>query len=245
VTDQTDAATKQALATAEHASARVREQAEALRASIASSERLNAATQKAKVQAKHVQEEAAKRGHQLGEEAAVRGKKAARIAAKEAKKRGAQAKAQAPVVAATALEKGAQALEVARERGGEALLAALETDTGKKLAHTPAGAALKSKLPARKRRRRKFFLLLLVPAAAAAAFKALSAKRGSGTGASSDPYGDAPIASPAAPPASSSPTDTVAPGTAGTAAGEPIGGVVEPGVAEEAVANPAEQEKKP
>jgi hypothetical protein len=207
VTEQADTVGTQVGGPAASAGAHVREQAEALRASSASSERLNAATQKAKVQAKHVQEEAA-----------VRGRKAARRAAKEAKKRSAQAKAQAPAVAAAAREKGVQALEVARERGGEALLAAFDTDAGKKLAHTQPGAVLKAKLTARKRRRRRLALLLLIPAAAAAAFKALNARRGGAE--ASDPYGDAPLAPPTTPAAAAPPAPLVTPIPVETAAAE-------------------------
>ncbi len=204
MSDQIGAAGKTVAGVAETAAIQVREQAEALRASIAQSEKFNAAAETARQQAKRV--------------------------GKEAKRAGAVAAAQAPVVAAAALEKGSHALEVARDRGTpvlqDALLSAFDTEAGKKLAHTSAGAALKSKLPARKRRWRKLLLLLVIPAAGGAAFKASQAKRSGGTP-STDPYGDAPVASTAA---STPPPVTVEPNTVGTASGDPLGGLIEKSV---------------
>jgi hypothetical protein len=165
----------------------------------------------------------------------VRGKKAAKIASKEAKKRGQAAVAAAPVVAAsarkTAAKKGEQALEVARERGGELLLSALETDPGKKLAGTQAGTALKSKLTARKRRRRKIALILAINAGGAVAFKQLRARKSGDAAASSYDVGV---------PASTPPTETVAPGATGTAAGDPLEGLVEEVTESAAVAEQTE-----
>jgi hypothetical protein len=216
VSDQTQAAGKKLGAVAEDTAAQVKDQAEAVIASIASSDQLA----KAKKGARKVQKQAAKKGIELSEEAATRGKAAARAASEEAKKRGQAAIASAPAVAASARKSAAKksehALEVARERGGELLLSALETDTGKKLANTQAGGALKTKLT-RKRRRRKIALLLALNGAGAIAFKQLRARKSDSASASSYDVGV---------PAYTPPTETVAPGSAGTAAGDPITGVV-------------------
>jgi hypothetical protein len=237
VSDQTEAATKKLSEVAEDAAAQVKDQAEAVIATIASSEQLaNAKKQARKVQKKAAKrgqelgEIAVKRGQELGEEAAVRGKAAAKVASKEAKKRGQAAIAGAPAVAASArksaAKKGEQALDLARERGGELLLSALETDPGKKIAGTQAGTALKSKLTARKRRRRKIALLLAINAGGAVAFKQLRARKSGDAAASSYDVGV---------PASTPPTETVAPGSTGTAAGDPLKGLVEEVVTESPV----------
>ena len=220
MSDQTQDTGKQVTGAAESAVAQVKEQAEAVLASIAASEKLASA----KKQARKVQTQAAKRGQEFSDEAASRGRAAARQASHEAKKRGSAALASAPVVAAGARKKGEQAFEVARERSGEALLSALATDAGKRLAATGAGTALKSKLTARKRRRRKLLLLIIANAGGAAAFRQLRAKR-----AASAEAGDAtPFATPTPRKiAETPPTDTVAPGAVGTAAGLPVVGVVE------------------
>jgi hypothetical protein len=218
VSDQTEAASKKLSAVAEGAASQVKDQAEAVLASIASSDQLA----KAKKSARKVQKQAAKRGHELTEEAATRGKAAARQASDEARKRSQAAIAGAPAVAAaarkSATKKGEQVLEVALERGGELLLSALETDPGKRLASTQAGGALKSKLT-RSKRRRKIALLLALNGAGAVAFKQLRArKNGPATASSYD------IGLPA--------TETVVPGSKGTAAGDPLTGVVVENVVE-------------
>jgi hypothetical protein len=212
VSDQTEAAGKKLSGVGEDAASQVKDQAGAVLASIASSEQLA----KAKMSARKVQKQAAKKGLELSEEAATRGRAAARQASEEAKKRSQAAIASAPAVAAaarkTASKKGEKALEAARERGGELLLSALESDPGKRLASTQAGGALKSKLT-RKKRRRKIALLLALNGAGAVAFKQLRAhKNGPATASSYD------IGLPA--------TETVAPGSTGTAAGDPLTGVV-------------------
>lgn len=102
---------------------------------------------------------AAKRGAEFGAEATTRGKVAAEKAAQ---------------IGEQALER---ALDATRERGSEALLSALATDPGKRLAGTPAGAALKSKLTARKRRRKKLMLLLLASAGGVIAVKQIRSRR--------------------------------------------------------------------
>lgn len=225
MSDQTQAAGKKLGGIAEDAATQVKDQAEAVIASIASSEQLA----KAKKSARKVQKQAAKKGLELSEEAATRGKAAARAASDEAKKRGQAAIASAPAVAASArksaAKKSEQALELARERGGELLLSALETDAGKKLAHTQAGGALKTKLT-RKRRRRKIALLLALNGAGAVAFKQLRARKSDSASANSYDVGV-----PASTAALTPPTDTVAPGSTGTAAGAPLAGVVEDTVA--------------
>jgi hypothetical protein len=212
VSDQTEAASKKLSAVAEGAASQVKDQAEAVLASIASSEQLA----KAKKSARQVRKQAAKKGLELTEEAATRGKAAARQASDEARKRSQAAIAGAPAVAAaarkTATKKGEQVLEVARERGGELLLSALETDPGKRLAGTQAGGALKSKLT-RSKRRRKIALLLALNGAGAVAFKQLRARKNGPATASSYDIGVPP-------------TTTVAPGSTGTAAGDPLAGVV-------------------
>jgi hypothetical protein len=222
VSDPTEAAGKKLSGIAEDAATQVKDQAEAVIASIASSDQLA----KAKKSARKLQKQAAKKGLELSEEAATRGKAAARLASEEAKKRGQAAIASAPAVAASArksaAKKGEQALEVARERGGELLLSALESDPGKRLANTQAGGALKSKLT-RKKRRRKIALLLALNGAGAVAFKQLRARKSESPSAS--PY-DIGV------PASASATETIAPGSTGTAAGDPLAGVVEEAVAQ-------------
>jgi hypothetical protein len=212
VSDQTEAAGKKLSAVAEDAASQVKDQAEAVIATIASSEQLA----KAKKNARKVQKKAAKRGFELSEEAAIRGKAVARHASEEAKKRGQAAIASAPAVAASARKSatktGEHVLEVARERGGELLLSALDTDPGKRLTSTQAGGALKSKLT-RKKRRRKIALLLALNGAGAVAFKQLRARKNGPATASSYDIG-APV------------TETVAPASTGTAAGDPLTGVV-------------------
>ena len=212
MSDQTEAASKKLSTVAEGAASQVKDQAEAVLASIASSEQLA----KAKKSARLVRKQAAKKGLELTEEAATRGKAAARQASDEARRRSQAAIAGAPAVAAaarkTATKKGEQVLEVARERGGELLLSALETDPGKRLASTHAGGALKSKLT-RSKRRRKIALLLALNGAGAVAFKQLRARKNGPATASSYDVGVPP-------------TTTVAPGTTGTAAGDPLAGVV-------------------
>jgi hypothetical protein len=87
--------------------------------------------------------------------------------------------------ASRAAKKGAQkgehaierAIDATRERGSDALLSALATEPGKRLAGTPAGTALKSKLTARKRRRKKILLLLIVNAGGVVAIKQVRARR--------------------------------------------------------------------
>jgi hypothetical protein len=222
VSDQTDASGKKLSGLAEDAATQVKDQAEAVIASIASSDQVA----KAKKTARKVRKQAAKKGLELSEEAAVRGKAAARHASDEAKKRGQAAIASAPAVAASARKSAAKksehALEVARERGGELLLSALESDPGKRLANTQAGSALKTKLT-RKRRRRKIALLLALNGAGAIAFKQLRARKSESASASSYDVGI---------PAHIPPTETVAPGSTGTAAGDPLKGVVEEAVTE-------------
>jgi hypothetical protein len=202
VSDQSEAAGKKLSGLAEDAATQVKDQAEAVIASIASSEQVT----KAKKRARKVQKQAAKKGLELGE---------------EAKKRGQAAIASAPAVAAaarkSAAKKGEHAFEVARERGGELLLSALESDPGKRLANTPAGGALKTKLT-RKRRRRKLALLLALNGAGAVAFKQLRARKSESVSASSYDVG---VGVPAATP----PTETVAPVSTGTEVGDPLTGI--------------------
>ncbi|MCW2549802.1 MAG: hypothetical protein JWN96_4262 [Mycobacterium sp.] len=233
MSDQTEAAGKKLSGLAEDAATQVKDQAEAVIASIASSEQVA----KAKTSARKVRKQAAKKSLELSEEAAARGKKAARHASEEAKKRGQAAIASAPAVAASARKSAAKksehALEVARERGGELLLSALETDPGKRLANTQAGGALKTKLT-RKRRRRKIALLLALNGAGAVAFKQLRARKSESASASSYDVGV---------PASTPPTETVAPGSTGTAGGDPLTGVVEETVTESPAV--AEQSETP
>ena len=233
MSDPIEATSQQVTGLAESAAAQVREQAEALRAGLVAAQpvakaKLETQGRKLQKQTQKLQKLAVERGHELTEEAASRGKKAAGQASKEAKKRSAAAVASAPAVAAAARKKGEHALEVARERGGEALLTALDTDAGKRLASTGAGTALKSKLTARKRRRRKLVLLLALNAGGAVAFKQLRAKRATGDTTSS--LGAVPPA--ANTPASPPPVETVAPGSSGTAAGNPLAGLVEEAVEE-------------
>ena len=118
--------------------------------------------------AKTAQKVAAERGAELGAEASTRSK----ALAKKGAKKGELALERA--IDATR-ERGADALLAARERGGEALLSALESEPGKRVAGTPAGAALKSKLTARKRRRKKILLLLAANAGGAIAFSRCAA----------------------------------------------------------------------
>ena len=222
MSEQTEAAGKKLSGIAEDAATQVKDQAEAVIASIASSDQLA----KAKKSARKVQKQATKKGLELSEEAATRGKAAARHASDEAKKRGQAAIAGAPAVAASARKSAAKksehALEVAQKRGGELLLSALESDPGKRLVNTQAGGALKTKLT-RKRRRRKIALLLALNGAGAVAFKQLRARKGDSATASSYDVGI---------PASTPPTETVTPGSTGTAAGDPLKGVVEDSVSE-------------
>ncbi len=231
MSDQTEAAGKKLSEVADTTATQVKDQADSLIATVAASPQLA----KAKKGASKAQQKAAKRGQELGEELTVRGKAAAKQASSEAKKRGkaaaqaasAEAKklrkeaaAGAPVVAAAARKKGEHALESARDKGGELLLSALESDPGKRVAGTHAGAALKSKLTARKRRRRKIALLLALNAGGFIAVKQLRARRDEPAGAPE--FAGSNSAAPVA-----TPTETVAPAATGTAAGEPIAGVVD------------------
>jgi hypothetical protein len=128
------------------------------------------ARQRAAKAAKTAQKAAADRGAELSAEASTRSK----ALAKKGAKKGEQALERA--IDATR-ERGADALLAARERGGEALLSALESEPGKRVAGTPAGAALKSKLTARKRRRKKILLLLVANAGGAIAFQQIRSRR--------------------------------------------------------------------
>jgi hypothetical protein len=159
VNDQVEATGKQLAEVAENAVAQAREQAEQVRANLAASDKLAQARKRAGKAAKKAQQAAAERGAELGAEASTRGK----AAAKKGAKKGEQA-----------LER---ALDATRERGSDALLSALSTDPGKRLAGTPAGSALKSKLTARKRRRKKLMLLVIANAGGAIAFKQLRSRR--------------------------------------------------------------------
>jgi hypothetical protein len=170
VSDQSEAASKKLSGLAEDTATQVKDQAEAVIASIASSEQVA----KAKKSARKVQRQAAK--------------------------------------------KSEHAFEVARERGGDLLLSALESDPGKRLANTPAGGALKTKLT-RKRRRRKLALLLALNGAGAVAFKQLRARKSESVSASSYDVGAG-----AGVPASTPPIETVPPASTVTAAGDPLTG---------------------
>ena len=153
--DQVQANGKQLAEVAESAVTQAREQAEHVRASLAASDKLSQARQRATKAARKAQKVAAKRGAELSAEAGTRGKAAA--------KKGEQA-----------LER---AIDVTRERGSDALLSALATEPGKRLAGTPAGTALKSKLTARRRRRKKLLLLVAANAGGVIAFKQLRSRR--------------------------------------------------------------------
>lgn len=157
--DQVEATGKQLAAVAENAVGQAREQAEQVRANLAPSDKLAQVRKRATKAAKKAQQVAAERGAELGAEASTRGKAAAKKGARKGEH---------------ALER---AIDVTRERGSDALLSALATDPGKRLAATPAGAALKSKLTARKRRRKKLMLLLVANAGGVIAFKQLRSRR--------------------------------------------------------------------
>jgi hypothetical protein len=159
VNDQVEATGKQLAAVAENAVGQAREQAEQVRANLAPSDKLAQVRKRATKAAKKAQQVAAERGAELGAEASTRGKAAAKKGAKKGEH---------------ALER---AIDVTRERGSEALLSALATEPGKRLAATPAGSALKSKLTARKRRRKKLMLLLVANAGGVIAFKQLRSRR--------------------------------------------------------------------
>jgi hypothetical protein len=159
VNDQVQANGKQLAEVAESAVTQAREQAEHVRASLAASDKLSQARQRATKAARKAQKVAAKRGAELSAEAGTRGK----AAAKKGAKKGEQA-----------LER---AIDVTRERGSDALLSALATEPGKRLAGTPAGTALKSKLTARRRRRKKLLLLVAANAGGVIAFKQLRSRR--------------------------------------------------------------------
>ena len=124
---------------------------------------------------------AAARSAELSAEASARGKALAKKGAKKgelALERAVEVtKEHSAEVLQTARERGAEALVAARERGAEALLSALETEPGKRLAETPAGGALKSKLNARKRRRKKLLLLLIVNAGGVVVFSQVRQRR--------------------------------------------------------------------
>ncbi len=153
--DQVEVAGKQVVAVTENALAQAREQADQVRAHLAASDKLAEARKRATKAAKKAQQAASERGAELGAEASTRGKAAA--------KRGEHA-----------LER---AIEATRERGSDALLSALATDPGKRVASTPAGSALKSKLTARKRRRKKLMLLLIASSGGAIAFQQVRSRR--------------------------------------------------------------------
>ncbi len=152
--DQVEATGKQVADVASNALAQAREQADQVRAHLAASDKLTEARNRATKAAKKAQQAAAERGAELGAEASTRGKAAA--------KKGEHA-----------LER---AIEATRERGSDALLSALATDPGKRVASTPAGSALKSKLTARKRRRKKLLLLLIASSGGAIAFQQVRSK---------------------------------------------------------------------
>jgi hypothetical protein len=231
VSSRTEAADQHVTNAAESAAARVREQAEAVHDSIASARPAG----KPKRKARKAHKQAVKSGHHLSEEAAARGRKAAKKASEEARKRGEAALAAAPVVASKAgkkaRKKGERALEVARDKGGEALLSALESDPGKRLTATPAGAALKAKLTARKRRRRRLLLITIAGAGGAIVFKQQrSGRHVPGTPAGGEGYDSRPVSVP--PTSNTPPTETTPPASAGTAAGDSVAGKVEEAVAE-------------
>lgn len=160
--DQVEATSKQLADIgdiAENAITQAREQVEQVRASVAASDKLSQARKRAAKAARKAQHVAAERSAELSAEASTRGK----AAAKKGAKKGEQALG--------------RALDVTRERGSDALLSALATEPGKRLAGTPAGTALKSKLTARRRRRKKLLLLVVANAGGVIAFKQLRSRR--------------------------------------------------------------------